>query len=43
MEWETDDPDRGNTEKRWREGGKQGTSAEVALSIEMTAGMLGEI
>lgn len=32
MEWEADNPDGGSTEKRWREGGRQGTSAEVALS-----------
>lgn len=41
MEWETDDPDRGNTEK---DGEKvaNGISMEVALSIEMTAGCSGE-
>ena len=43
MEWEADNPGRGSTEKRWREGGRQGTSAEVALSTEKTAGIVGEI
>lgn len=44
MGWEADDPGRGSTEEKWREGGGRGQRlVEASLSTDSTAGLVVEI